>query len=104
MKDSPSRFFGARLPPPATVLPRISRIAMAGAGQRGKSMTDQEPPLTFTFGTILRMAIIVSLLWIIGDTLDGGSESFIGVPLLVAAWLCVFVALDRWVSKHADQN
>jgi hypothetical protein len=67
-------------------------------------MTDQEPPLTFTFGTILRMAVIVSLLWIIGDTLDGGSESFIGVPLLVAAWLCVFVALDRWVSKHADQN
>ena len=67
-------------------------------------MTDPEPPLTFTFGAILRMAVIVSLLWIIGDALDGGSQSFIGVPLLVVAWLCVFVALDRWVSGHVDQN
>jgi hypothetical protein len=67
-------------------------------------MTDPEPPLTFTFGAILRMAVIVSLLWIIGDALDGGSQSFIGVPLLVVAWRYVFVALDRWVSRHADQN
>jgi hypothetical protein len=45
-----------------------------------------------------------AILWIIGDAIDGGSQSFIGVPLLVAAWLGAFVALDRWVSGHVDQN
>jgi hypothetical protein len=67
-------------------------------------MTDHEPPLTPTFGTILRVGVPVSILWIIGDAMDGGSQSFIGVPLLVATWLGVFVALDRWVSWQVDQN
>jgi hypothetical protein len=61
-------------------------------------MTDHEPPLTPTFGAILRIGTPVAILWIIGDAIDGGSQSFIGVPLLVAAWLGAFVALDRWVS------
>ena len=61
-------------------------------------MTDHEPPLTLSFGAILRIGIPVSILWIIGDAIDGGSRSFIGVPLLVAAWLGVFVALDRWAA------
>ena len=62
-------------------------------------MADHEPPLTLTFGAILRIGIPVTILWIIGDAIDGGSQSFIGVPLLVAAW-GVFVALDRWVSAQ----
>ena len=64
-------------------------------------MIDHEAPLAFSFGAILRVGIPVSFLWIIGDAIDGGSQSFIGVPLLVAAWLGAFVALDRWVSEQA---
>ena len=71
-----------------------------GETERGNPMTDHEPPLTVSFGAILRISIPVSILWIIGDAIDGGSRSFIGVPLLVAAWLGAFVALDRWVSGH----
>jgi hypothetical protein len=67
-------------------------------------MIDHEPPLTLTFGAILRVGVPVSILWMIGDAIDGGSQSFIGVPLLVAAWLGAFVALDRWVSGHVDQK
>jgi hypothetical protein len=67
-------------------------------------MTDYEPPLTLTFGAILRVGVPVSFLWMIGDAIDGGSQSFIGVPLLVATWLGVFVALDRWVRGQVDQN
>jgi hypothetical protein len=48
-------------------------------------MIDHEPPLTLTFGAILRVGVPVSILWMIGDAIDGGSQSFIGVPLLVAA-------------------
>jgi hypothetical protein len=61
-------------------------------------MFEDETPLTLTFGAILRVGIPVSILWIIGDAIDGGSQSFIGVPLLVAAWLGAVVALDRWVG------
>jgi hypothetical protein len=64
-------------------------------------MIDHEAPLAFSFGAILRVGIPVSILWIIGDAIDGGSQSFIGVPLLIAAWLGAFVALDRWVSGQA---
>jgi len=64
-------------------------------------MTDHEAPLTLTFGAILRIGIPVSILWIIGDAIDGGSESFIGVPLLIAIWLGAFVALDHWVNGQS---
>jgi hypothetical protein len=102
MKDSlGAGSSGARLPPPATVLPRISRIAITGAGKRGKSMTDQQPPLTFTFGAILRMAVIVSLLWIIGDTLDGGSESFIGVH---CSWQLGYASLWLLIAGSASMS
>jgi hypothetical protein len=63
-------------------------------------MIDHEAPLAFSFGAILRVGIPVSILSIIGDAIDGGSQSFIGVPLLIAAWLSAFVALDRWVSRQ----
>jgi hypothetical protein len=77
---------------------------MWGETKRGNPMADHEPPLTLTFGAILRIGIPVSILWIIGDAIDGGSQSFIGVPLLVAAWLGAFVALDRWVSAGPSSS
>jgi hypothetical protein len=76
-----------------------------GETKRGNPMPDREPPLTLNFGAILRVGVPVSILWIIGDAIDGGSQAIIGVPLLVATWLGAFVALDRWViSGHVDQN
>jgi hypothetical protein len=54
------------------------------------------PPLNVTFGGILGASVLVSLVWIIGDTLDGGSRSLLP-PLLIAAWLYAMVVLDRWV-------
>jgi hypothetical protein len=75
-----------------------------GETKQGNPMIDHEFPLTLNLGAILRIGVLVSILWIIGDAIDGGSQSFIGVPLLVAAWLGAFVALDRWVSGHVDQN
>jgi hypothetical protein len=70
-------------------------------------MTDHVPTLNFTFGAIWRVTgvtVLVSLLWIIGDAFDGGSQSPIVVPLLVAAWMCGIFILDRWVSKGADRR
>jgi hypothetical protein len=75
-----------------------------GETKQGNPMIDHEFPLTLNLGAILRIGVLVSIIWIIGDAIDGGSQSFIGVPLLVAAWLGAFVALDRWVSGHVDQN
>ena len=75
-----------------------------GWAKRGNPMIDHEAPLAFSFGAILRIGIPVSILWIIGDAIDGGSQSFIGVPLLIAAWLGAFVALDRWVSGRQSSS
>jgi hypothetical protein len=55
------------------------------------------PPLNVTFGAILRVSVLVSLVWIVGDALDGGSQSLLP-PLLIAAWLYAMVVLDRWVT------
>jgi hypothetical protein len=55
------------------------------------------PPLNVPFGAILRVSVLVSLVWIVGDTLDGGSQSLLP-PLLIAAWLYAMVILDRWVT------
>jgi hypothetical protein len=57
------------------------------------------PPLNFTFGAILRVGVLASLVWIIGDALDGGSQSLLP-PLLVGAWLYAMVVLDRWVQRR----
>jgi hypothetical protein len=35
-------------------------------------LTGREPALNFTFGATCRVGVFVSLLWIIGDALDGG--------------------------------
>jgi hypothetical protein len=66
-------------------------------------MTDHLPALNFTFGAIWRLSVLASLVWIIGDAVEGGSQSPIAVPLLVGAWGCVIFLLDRWVSKGEDR-
>jgi hypothetical protein len=66
-------------------------------GDRENSVADYVPPLNVTFGGILGASVLVSLVWIIGDALDGGIQSPIP-PLLIAAWLYSMVVLDRWVT------
>jgi hypothetical protein len=61
------------------------------------------PPLNFTFGAVWRVSLLMLLLWIVGDALDGGSQSFV-VPLLVAAWLYVMFVLDRWVTAGLQRT
>jgi hypothetical protein len=61
-------------------------------------MDNYVPPPIFTFGAIWRLSLLMLVLWMIGDALDGGSQSIIP-PLLMAAWLYVIVALDRWVMR-----
>jgi hypothetical protein len=56
------------------------------------------PPPIFTVGAVWRVSVLVTLVWIIGDALDGGSQSLFP-PVLVAAWLYVMVVLDRWVTR-----
>jgi hypothetical protein len=56
------------------------------------------PPRNVTFGAILCVSVLVTLVWIIGDALDGGSQSLLP-PVLVAAWLYGMVVLDRWVTR-----
>jgi hypothetical protein len=56
--------------------------------------------LRFTFGALWRAVVIVSLVWIIGGTLDAATpEEILAVPLVVAAWAFGIFILDRWVVK-----
>jgi hypothetical protein len=72
---------------------------MEGKTERENPMDNYvPPPLNVTFGTILCVSVLVTLVWIIGDALDGGSQSLLP-PVLVAAWLYVMVVLDRWVTR-----
>jgi len=73
-------------------------------------MTDQAPTLheprflRFTFGALWRAVVIISLVWIIGGTLDGATlQEIVAVPLVVAAWAFGMFFLDRWVVT-GDQN
>jgi hypothetical protein len=61
------------------------------------------PPPIFTLGAILRASVLVTLVWIIGDAWDGGSQSIVP-PLLVTAWLYVIVVLDRWVFQRTGEG
>jgi hypothetical protein len=72
---------------------------MANVGRNGEKPMDDyvPPPLNVTFGVILRVSVLASLVWIIGDALDGGNQSLLP-PLLIAAWLYSIVVLDRWVT------
>jgi len=52
-----------------------------------------------TLGPRWRLAVLASLVWAIGGTLDGkGLWSLIAVPLLVGAWICAVFVVDRWVG------
>jgi hypothetical protein len=63
-------------------------------------MTDHLPALNFTFAAIWRLSVLASLVWIIGDAVEGGSQSPIAVPLLVGAWAC----LSTFSSQHASND
>jgi hypothetical protein len=69
-------------------------------------MTDRAPALyepnslRFTFSALWRVAVILSLVWAAGGTLDGADlQELIAVPLVMAAWALGFFILDRWVVK-----
>jgi hypothetical protein len=58
-------------------------------------------PLSVKFGVLWRVSALGSLIWVIGDALDGGSlPDLIAVPLLVIAWAWSIVILDHWVAGH----
>jgi hypothetical protein len=58
-----------------------------------------------TSGALWRAGILASIVWAIGEALDGGTPSeILAVPVIVAAWISVVVFLDRWVRTGADQE
>jgi hypothetical protein len=54
--------------------------------------------LASMFGAILRLTVLASLVWIIGDALDGGSQSLLP-PLRRAFWRQV-MRRRRSISKN----
>jgi hypothetical protein len=59
----------------------------------------------WTFGSICRVVVIVSLAWVVGGSYDGADlKELIAVPLVVAAWACGIFILDRWVMMSIDQK
>jgi hypothetical protein len=54
--------------------------------------------LASMFGAILRLTVLASLVWIIGDALDGGSQSLLP-PLRRAFWRQV-MRRPRSISKN----
>jgi hypothetical protein len=58
-----------------------------------------------TSGALWRAGILASIVWAIGEALDGGTPSeILAVPVIVAAWISVVVFLDRWVRTGVDQE
>jgi hypothetical protein len=58
-----------------------------------------------TSGALWRAGILASIVWAIGEALDGGTPSkILAVPVVVAAWISVVVFLDRWVRTDADRE
>jgi hypothetical protein len=56
---------------------------------------------TSTLGLRWLLAVLASLVWAIGGTLDGKAPwSLIAVPLLVGAWMCAVFVVDRWVGAR----
>jgi hypothetical protein len=52
-----------------------------------------------TLGPRWRLAVLGSLIWAVGGTLDGKPiGSLIAVPLMVGAWICAVLVVDRWVG------
>lgn len=63
---------------------------------------DETNPLNLTRNAKLLFAAVGLLLWGIGGILDGASvRSLISVPVLVAVWMALIWAIDRWVRPGA---
>jgi hypothetical protein len=53
-------------------------------------------PLNFTWAARWRLALLAALAWAIGGAFDGhGLRALIAVPVLVGAWVCATLVLDR---------
>jgi hypothetical protein len=58
-----------------------------------------------TCGALWRAGILASIVWAIGEALDGGTPSeILAVPVIVSAWISAVVFLDRWVRTGVDQE
>ena len=57
---------------------------------------DDLKPLNFTWAARWRLALLAALAWAIGGAFDGhGLRALIAVPVLVGAWVCATLVLDR---------
>ena len=66
------------------------------------SMGDLKP-LNFTSGARWPLILLAALVWAIGGAFDGhGLRALIAVPVLVGAWICATIVLDRWVRMRRE--
>jgi hypothetical protein len=64
---------------------------------------DDLKPLNFTSGARWRLAFLAALVWAISGAFDGhGLRALIAVPVLVGAWICATLVLDRWVLMRRE--
>ena len=64
---------------------------------------DDLKPLNFTLGARWRLIFVAALVWAIGGAFDGhGLRALIAVPVLVGAWICATLVLDRWVRMRGE--
>ena len=62
---------------------------------------DKSNSWNLTLGPRWRLAVLASLVWAIGGSLDGkGLWSLVAVPLLVGVWIFAVLVVDRWVGTH----
>jgi hypothetical protein len=64
---------------------------------------DDLEPLNFTLRARWRLTFLAALVWAIGGAFDGhGLRALIAVPVLVGAWICATIVLDRWVRMRRE--
>jgi len=64
---------------------------------------DDLKPLNFTLGARWPLIFLAALVWAIGGAFDGhGLRALIAVPVLVGAWICATIVLDRWVRMRRE--
>ena len=75
-----------------------------GVAINGYSVSmDDRKPLNFTLGARWPLIFLAALVWAIGGAFDGhGLRALIAVPVLVGAWICAAIVLDRWVQMRRE--
>ena len=58
--------------------------------------------LNFTLGARWPLIFLAALVWAIGGAFDGRLRALIAVPVLVGAWICATIVLDRWVQMRRE--